>query len=279
MFDFINIQLIDIIDIILVGFLIYQIYKLMRGTTAISIFFGIIIIYVVWIIVKALNMSLLSAIMGQVLGVGVIALIILFQQEIRRFLLHLGNRYLNGRGSKHIVNFIFGRKQEEIPLETLDEITQACRKMGETKTGALIVMSHISSLDFIIETGDIIDANINRRLIENIFFKNTPLHDGAMVIANNRIVAARCTLPISENPNIPAQYGMRHRAATGITEQTDSTVIVVSEETGDISFIKDGEIKKMNSITELRLAIENSYKNESDRSTLNRTNSGDNQSE
>ena len=133
-------------------------------------------------------------------------------------------------------------------------------RMSESKTGALIVIAHTSSLSFIIETGDRIDAAINRRLIENIFFKNTPLHDGAMVIANDRIVAARCTLPISENMNIPPQYGMRHRAAAGITEDTDATAIVVSEETGGISFVKDGEIKPMNSITELRIAIENSYK-------------------
>ncbi len=260
MFDFIDFKLIDIIDIFLVGLLVYYIYKLIRGTAAISIFSGIIIIYVAWIVVNALNMSLLSAIIGQVLGVGVIALIVLFQQEIRRFLLLLGNRYLSGQGSKKFANLVFGRQKEAIPLQTLDEITQACRKMAETYTGALIIMARTSSLDPIIETGDVIDANINRRLIENLFFKNSPLHDGALVIANNRIVAARCTLPISENPNIPPQYGMRHRAATGITEQTDAAAIVVSEETGNISFVKDGQIKKMNSITELRLAIESLYK-------------------
>lgn len=261
MFDFINIQLIDVIDIILVSLLVYYIYKLIRGTAAMSIFLGIITIYVVWIIVNALNMSLLSAIIGQVLGVGVLAIIVLFQQEIRRFLLHLGTRYMNGRHSRRIINFIFGSKQGEIPPETLDELTQACRKMSETKTGALIVISHRSSVSQIVETGDLVDAKINRRLIENIFFKNAPLHDGAMVISDNRIVAARCTLPISENPNIPAQYGMRHRAAAGVTEQTDATVLVVSEETGGISIVQNGQIKRMNSIAELRLAIEGSFKN------------------
>ncbi len=260
MFSFINIQLIDIIDIILVGLIIFQIYKLIRGTAAINIFLGIILLYIVWIIVTALNMNLLSAIMGQVLGVGVIALIILFQQEIRRFLLHLGSRYINGKGRRIIAGTLFGSKKGGIPLESLDELTHACRKMSETKTGALIVLGHTSSLEFVIETGDRLDANINRRLIENLFFKNSPLHDGAMIIAGNRIVAARCTLPISENPNISPNYGMRHRAAAGLTEETDSTVIVISEETGNISFVKDGQIKTMNSITELRLAIENSYK-------------------
>lgn len=260
MFNFINIQLIDVIDILLVGLIIFQIYKLIRGTAALNIFIGIILLYVVWIIVTALNMNLLSAIMGQVLGVGVIALIILFQQEIRRFLLHLGSRYINGRGRLKIAGSLFGSRKAGMQLESLDELTQACRKMGETRTGALIVLAHVSSQEFVIETGDRIDATINRRLIENLFFKNSPLHDGAMVIGGNRIIAARCTLPISENPNIPAHYGMRHRAAAGLTEETDASVIVVSEETGNISFVKDGEIKTMNSITELRLAIENSYK-------------------
>ncbi len=259
MFDFIDIHFIDVVDIILVALLVYYVYKLIRGTAAISIFSGIILIYVVWIVVNALNMSLMSAIINQILGVGMIALIILFQQEIRRFLLHLGNKYVSG-GHAKIVKRILGRKQESMALGALEEITQACREMSDTKTGALIVITHTSSLESIIETGDTIDANISRRLIENIFFKNSPLHDGAMVIANDRIVAARCTLPVSENPNIPAHYGMRHKAATGVTEQTDAAVVVVSEETGNISFVQGGEIKKMNSITELRLSIENSYK-------------------
>ena len=258
MFEFVDIKIIDVLDILLVGILIYQVYKLIIGTAAISIFLGILLLYIVWIIVNALNMQLLSSIMGQIIGVGVIAIIVLFQQEIRKFLLRLGNKF-NGRGSSFL-NKIFGSKDASIKLVELDELTQACRKMSETYTGALIVLAHTSSLEFVIETGDIIDAKINRRLIENLFFKNSPLHDGAVIIANNRIVAARCTLPITENPNIPANYGMRHRAATGMTENSDASVIVVSEETGNISFVKDGVIRTMSSITELRLAIEASYK-------------------
>lgn len=260
MFGIVNIQLIDILDILLVGLLVYYVYKLIRGTAAISIFLGIIVLYVIWAIVRALNMSLLSAIMGQILGVGVIAIIILFQQEIRKFLLRLGNTYILNNESLKFMRKLFGNKGSSMELEALDEITQACRKMSETRTGALIVLTHSSSMEFVIETGDTIDARISRRLIENLFFKNSPLHDGAMVISNDRIVAARCTLPISENPNIPAHYGMRHRAATGLSEETDACVIVVSEETGNISFVKDGEIRTMGSISELRLAIENSYK-------------------
>ena len=258
MLDFINIHWIDIIDILLVGLLIYQIYKLIRGTAAMSIFIGIIILYFIWMVVKTLHMELLSAIMGQVLGVGVLALIIIFQQEIRRFLIHLGNNSFH-RNSNFLTRTLFGSSNKTVPLTTLDELTQAVRKMSETNTGALIVMIHRSPLESVTETGDRIDATINRRLIENLFFKNSPLHDGALVMDTNRLIAARCTLPISENQNIPPQYGMRHRAAAGITEQTDATAIVVSEETGGISFVKDGEIKTINSITELRLAIENSY--------------------
>lgn len=260
MFGIIDIQFIDVLDILLVGLLVYYVYKLIRGTAAISIFLGIIILYIAWTVVKALNMSLLSGIMGQILGVGVIAIIVLFQQEIRKFLLRLGNNYLLNNGRVKIFGKLLGTRSAGMQLQALDEITQACRKMGETRTGALIVLGKTSSLEDIVETGDQIDARINRRLIENIFFKNSPLHDGAMVIANERIVAARCTLPITENPNIPAHYGMRHRAAVGLSEETDAGVIVVSEETGNISFVKDGSIRTMGSITELRLAIENSYK-------------------
>ena len=260
MFNIVDIHVIDVIDILLVGLLVFYVYKLIRGTAAISIFLGIIILYIVWAVVKALNMSLLSEIMGQVLGVGVIAIIVLFQQEIRKFLLSLGSTYIINNEKLKIFSKLFGNKGAGMQLEALDEITEACRKMSETKTGALIVLARTSSMDFVVETGDVIDARISRRLIENLFFKNSPLHDGAMVIANDRIVAARCTLPISKNPNIPANYGMRHRAATGLSEETDACVVVVSEETGNISFVMDGHIKTMGSISELRIAIESSYR-------------------
>ncbi len=259
MLNLIKIELIDVIDIVLVGVLIYQAYKLIKGTAAFNIFTGIIVFYFIWLIVKALHMDLLSAILGQVIGVGVLALIILFQQEIRRFLLRLGTKYMDSRRNMRILGALFNKREKGLSLEALGELTHACRRMSETKTGALIVLAQKSSLEFIVDTGDRLDAVINRRLIENIFFKNAPLHDGAMVISDDKIVAARCTLPITENLNIPPRYGMRHRAAVGVTEVTDSVVIVVSEETGGISFVQNGEIKPVNSISELRLAIENSY--------------------
>ncbi len=256
MFDFIKLEIIDVIDIFLVGVLIYQAYKLIRGTAALNIFTGILVFYFIWLVVKALQMDLLSAILGQIIGVGVLALIILFQQEIRRFLLRLGTRYIDSRQSLRVARFLFGSAAESITNEVLKEITQACGRMSETKTGALIVISKSSSLEFIAESGDRLDARVSRRLIENIFFKNAPLHDGAMIITNDKIIAARCTLPISENLSIPAHFGMRHRAAVGITELSDAVVIVVSEERGDISLVNNGEIKKMNSISELRASIE-----------------------
>ena len=191
-----------------------------------------------------------------------IALIVIFQPEIRRLLLHIGSRYLSSSRNNLFTRLLLGRNDKEIQATSLDEITQACRRMADTRTGALIVLQHNSSLEFVTETGDRIDAAVNRRLIENIFYKNTPLHDGAMVIDADRIIAARCTLPIVDNPDIPPQYGMRHRAAVSITKDTDADAIVVSEETGNISFVSGGEMKTITSMSELKLSIENSYRKE-----------------
>lgn len=262
MFDFINISVIDVIDILLVGLLIYFMMRAIRGSSVFNIFSAILLFYFTWVIVSALNMKLLSSILGQILGVGIIGLIIIFQPEVRRFLLHIGGRYLAHSRHGVIARWLYGKNDKEINADSLDEITQACRRMGETRTGALIVVKHNSSLEFVTQTGDVIDAKVNRRLIENIFYKNTPLHDGAMVIDYDRIVAARCTLPIVDNPNIPPQYGMRHRAAVSITQDTDADAIVVSEETGNITFVKGGEMKTITSMSELKLSIENSFRNE-----------------
>lgn len=257
MLDFLNISIVDIIDVILVAFLIYQSLRLLKGTSAIGIAIGIITLYVFWFVVNALDMDLLSSIMEQVLGVGVIALIVLFQQEIRKFLFQIGKRSINskvGRLSRKFLN-----QNKEVKASNIEEVVQACYRMSETRTGALMVFKRNSTLEFVVETGDLIDSKINRRLIENIFWKNTPLHDGAMVIDYNRIVAARCTLPVADNPDIPPQYGMRHRAASSITSQTDAFAIVVSEETGHISFVIDGHLKTITSVSELKLSIENAY--------------------
>ena len=259
MFDFIDISFIDVLDVLMVGLLIYWLIRVVRGTSAVNIFLGVLLLYVIWIASRALGMKLLSFILGQVLGVGVVALIVIFQPEIRRFLLRISSS--TTAAQKGFFNKLFRHsKTGGMQSRELEELTAACRKMAETRTGALIVLRHGSALADIIDTGDEIDARINRRLIENIFFKNSPLHDGAMIASEDRILAARCTLPITQRQDIPAHYGMRHRAAIGISEVCDASVIVVSEETGDISFVSGGQIKTMESITELRLAIENSYK-------------------
>lgn len=259
MFDFIHISFIDILDIVLVGLLIFEIIRFFRRTSVMGVFLGILAIYVTWLIVRALNMKLLSFILGQILGVGVIALIILFQPEIRRFLFSLGNR-IKSAPRRTFLTRLLSSRQGGMDATALGELTAAVRKMSETKTGALIVLQHGSNLERYIETGDTLNAGINRRLIENIFFKNSPLHDGAMIMGPNSIIAARCTLPISENPDIPPQFGMRHKAALGLSELTDASVIVVSEQTGEISYAERGEMQHAIGLTTLRLAIENSYK-------------------
>jgi uncharacterized protein (TIGR00159 family) len=161
----------------------------------------------------------------------------------------------NAKGNS-LLKKIFSRDSQSADFsEAVNEIADACNRMSESKTGALIVIQHKTPLEDIISTGDKIDAAIHRRLIMNLFFKNSPLHDGALVIAGDRIAAARCTLPITQRKNIPASYGMRHKAAIGITEETDADVIVVSEETGKIAYVKEGKVTKINNINELKLLL------------------------
>jgi uncharacterized protein (TIGR00159 family) len=241
--DFIDFSYIDILDILMVTFILYQVYKLIKGTAALNIFIAVILFYVVYLLVKALKMELMSMILGQFIGVGVIALIILFQQEIRRFLLHVGTTYINRSRNSILRRFFSSKDSAKSRTVIAQTIADACTNMAKKNTGALIVIGHISSLQIYVETGDIIDAQISVRLLENIFFKNAPLHDGAIIILNNRIYAARCVLPASENMDIPAYFGMRHRAALGITEITDAVVVVVSEETGRISYVENGKIE------------------------------------
>jgi diadenylate cyclase len=246
-----KISVIDIIDIVLVAIILFQLYKLIRGTAAMSIFIGIFIIYMFWLIVKALHMELIGALMGQVIGVGVIALIIVFQQEVRRFLLVMGNRYINRR--RLSFGRLFTRVDDEKgnPKEA-EEIVRAVESMSSKKIGALIVLARKSSLDIYSEGGEKIDAIISAELLETIFFKNSPLHDGAVLIEDGKIFAARCPLPITDRVNLPPRYGMRHRAAIGISEHTDALVIVVSEESGRITVADGSEIKEKITPNELR---------------------------
>lgn len=238
---FITFRFIDAIDILLVAVLLYELYNLVKGTTAINILTGMILLYVLWLIVKALGMTLLSSILGGFINVGIIAIIIVFQQELRRFLLLIGKtEFFNRRNFTK--NFLMLQMSDKRPLD-VHPLIKACRNMSEKKTGALIVIAHDSDLSFYAQTGDIIDSNITEPLLESIFYKNNPLHDGAIIIQNNKIHAVRCVLPSTERTNFPAHLGMRHRAAVGITEKTDAAAIVVSEQTGSISFAYKGELE------------------------------------
>jgi diadenylate cyclase len=238
MFDFIEFSLLDILDILLVATLLYYIYKLLKGTVAINIVIGIAIIFVIWKITEALKMKMLSDILGTLLGGGVIALIIVFQQEIRKFFLMIGTtNFTNKRSFLKQLKFLQTEKSSEIDTET---ILEACKKMSKTKTGVLIVIERTNNLDFLINTGDKMNAQINSAILQSVFYKNSPLHDGALIIRDNYIVATRAVLPISDSTRIPARFGLRHRAAIGVSEKTDAVCLLVSEETGEISYIKDG---------------------------------------
>jgi diadenylate cyclase len=233
----------DIIDIVLVALILYQIYRLIRGTSAFSIFIGIFFIYLLWLVVKALNMELITALLGQVIGVGVIALIIVFQQEVRRFLLVIGNRYITS--SRFSIGRIFSSvKDEPGSTKEAEEIVRACDSMASKNTGALIVIGRKSSLDLFSEGGEILNARISAELLETIFFKNTPLHDGAVLIEGGIILAARCPLPVTDQVSLPPHFGMRHRAAIGMSENSDALIIVVSEESGFISVVDTGTIRE-----------------------------------
>lgn len=259
-FGFLSVRLLDIIDISLVAFLLYWFYTLVRGGIAIKIFVLILAVYLIWLIVKALNMQLLGSILGQFIGVGILTVIIVFQQEVRRFLVLLGSdSYLSKNNfTKQFIPLIW--KKEPVEKMNFTPVIKACKSLSLQKTGALIVIAKSSELKFYINTGDIINAVLSKRLLENIFFKNSPLHDGAVIISNNYIRAARCVLPVTDNIDLPAYMGMRHRAAIGITEQTDAVAIVVSEETGEMAIAIGGTIKTKLTIEQLEAAMEKELK-------------------
>ena len=236
--EFLNIGFIELIDIALVAVLIYQLYKLVRGTVAINIFIGLAAIYLLWKIVDAFNFQLLSEILGQFIGIGVIILVIVFQQELRKFLMFIGKgKVIKNKG---FFKFNFSVQQDN-HLNT-SAIAKACEDMAKTKTGAIMVITQIDDLAVFSETGVAMNAAISVPMIESIFYKNSPLHDGAVIIRDNKIISARCVLPVSNSDDFPGHLGMRHRAAVGITEESDAVTVIVSEETGGISYVKDGEL-------------------------------------
>ena len=246
MFDF---GIKDIIDIVLVALILYYLYRLMKESRSLNVFIGIMVFVLVWLFVsQVLEMRLLGSILDKLVSVGVIGLIVLFQEEIRKFLYSLGAHH---RVRAMARMFSSGKKDNKEDKETIMPIVMACMDMARNKVGALIVVERAIKLDDIVDTGDLIDANINQRLIENIFFKNSPLHDGAMVIADKRIKAAGCILPVSHSHNIPKELGLRHRAALGISQDSDAIAIVCSEETGRISVAIKGDFRLRLSAEEL----------------------------
>ena len=254
---FIHIRLLDIIDIFLVALLFYQLYMLIRGTVAYSITLGIAAIYLFWWAVRAMNMELLSTILGSVLGVGVIALIIVFQQEIRRFLIFIGSRYVEG--NRISVGKILNLQLESKPQVKIRSIMKAVMQFSMDKTGALIVIGRKSNLEMYAQTGDVLNAETSSRLFVSIFNKTSPLHDGAVIVEGDKIKAARVILPVTEKMDLPPEYGLRHRAGLGMSEVTDSLVIIVSEETGQISMAENGIMQKNIPSRVLRQKLEEEF--------------------
>lgn len=240
---------IDFIDVFLVATLLYYIYKLVKGTVAINIFIGILIVYAIWKLTDFLNMFMLHNIFDGFMKVGIIALIVVFQPEIRKFLLMVGSTNLSGK--RKFFSKLKFLKTENNTETDIAAIISACENMSSTKTGALIVLERNNNLDFLISTGDAMTITVSQPIIESIFFKNSPLHDGAIIISNNTVKATRVILPVSNEQNIPQRFGLRHRAAIGISEKTDALALAVSEETGQISYIQNGEFVIYKDINEL----------------------------
>lgn len=252
-FLFMDVRWFDILDILLVAYLIYRLYYVVRGTAAINIFLGILSIYVLWKVVEAFQMQMLSEILGQFIGVGVIALIIVFQQELRKFLLMLGNRDFYNRNKGNILRRFFKEEQEE--QMDLNPIIKASEYLAKRKIGGLIVLARDSNPTMFVVGGQFIGAAISSDLLISIFHKDSPLHDGAVIIQNHKIEMAQCVLNVSDNKNMPDGTGLRHRSALGMVEQTDAIAIVISEQTGSISLAHDGRLEYDLSITDFELTL------------------------
>ena len=247
--DFLNLRILDIVDIVFVAILLFYLYKLVKGTVAVNIFIGIVIIYLLWKLTQLLQMELLSNVLGEFIGVGMFALIVVFQQEIRKFLLMIGSSNFTQQG-KIFKQLRFVKDDTQIKTN-VNALVKACESMGRSYTGALIIIQKSTKLDFVKNSGDKMNIELNQPIIEAIFFKNSPLHDGAIVIEDNKITATRVILPVSNDRTIPLRFGLRHRAAVGITEKTDALALVVSEETGQISYLKDGKFVMFEDTDEL----------------------------
>ncbi len=258
-FDFLKISAVDIVDILLVAILIYYIYNLIRNTLAVNLLLGMVIILLFYQLVKSLHMDLMSTIISRFMSVGIMALVVIFQPEIRRFLLHIGkNTFL--QKNRAWWGYLFGNKtMERDNLLRIKPIVDACKSMKKTRTGALIVFVKLYDTQLFENSCEIIDAKISKRLLESIFQKHSPLHDGAVVIAENRIKSASCILPLSDNDSLPAQFGLRHRAGIGISENTDAVALIISEETGEIAYAKQGRVRMNVSFGELEKLLNKDF--------------------
>jgi len=258
-FDFLKLTITDSVDIILVALLIYYIYNLIKNTIAVNLFLGMVIILVIHWIVDALHMSLLSTIINQFMSVGIIALIIIFQPEIRRFLLLIGkNTFL--QQNKAWWGYLLGSKNiERDNLIRIKPIIDACKSMKKSRTGALMVFVKFYDDQFFANSCELIDSKISKRLLESIFQKYSPLHDGAVVISENKIKSASCILPLTDNDKLPPQFGLRHRAGIGVSETTDAVAVIISEETGEIAYAKQGRVRMNVSFGELEKLLNKDF--------------------
>jgi len=258
-FSFLRFTFFDVLDVLLVAFLIYQLYSLVRGTIAANIFIGLAVVYAMYFVVKALNMRLLTLILGYFTNVGIIVVIVVFQQEIRRFLLLVGKNASLQR-NKAWWRYFFGKAEEEKNNYTrIKPIIDACKSLKQTRTGALIVFAKYYDEQFYQNSCEVLEAKISKRLLESIFQKTSPLHDGAVVIAENKIKSASCILPLTDKIDLPPQFGLRHRAGIGVTEANEATAIIVSEETGEISYAKQGRVKMNISFAELEKLLNKDF--------------------
>ena len=250
--SFIDFRIIDVLDILIVAVLLFELYKLTKGTAAVKIFWVLALLFVIWEVVSYFHFTMLSALMGEIMSVGVLVIIILFQPEIRKFLLYIGD----GRVMHFFSERFAKQSKTSAYTEEIEAVKSSCRHMSATKTGALIIFARQTPLDEFLNTGEVIDAKPSAELLENIFFKNSPLHDGAVIIKDHRIAAARCILPVSKNRDLPQEVGLRHRSALGATEFTDAIAVVVSEQTGNISICHNGELTRDYTSSTLRQALE-----------------------
>ncbi len=256
---FLPIRIWDLLDILIVGFLIYQLYKLLRGTIAYTIFAGLLVLYVVWWLVDRLKMDLLSAILDQFVNVGVIILVIIFQQEIRRILLFLGNTAFKRQTRLLGILLDSNLPKSRYKEKQIDALANAMMRMGRKKTGALIVFAGSVKLDGLVTQGTSLDAEVSEPLLESIFQKESPLHDGAVILGGGKILSAGCILPLTDKTDLPKGVGLRHRAAVGITERANVTAFVVSEETGNISMAFEGQLQRKLGEEELRKLLHQHY--------------------